>query len=229
MEVLGFPPKSPASIALQHLRREGQATIKELEEVLGVSTTAVREHLIHLQSQGFVSTSTVRYGPGRPRLVFHLTEKAHRLFPKQYDLLINLLLQEISAEDGVDKVERLLTRVGTRLATEYQDRISSEDIADRLSELRATLEDRGIDAEIHASGSSIKIFSCPYFDVAQKHNAVCAMERQMFEQVVGEKVTQAYSIREGQHYHCCFYIRQQAEQQPSPSLSDDSEQTTRNT
>jgi len=205
MEVIGFSTTSPASIVLQYIRRHGQATIKELEEVLGVSTTAVREHLAHLQSQGLLATSTVRYGPGRPKLVYALTDKAQKLFPKHYDLLINLLLQEISSEEGMQKVEQLLERVSVRIAHEYLEHVSGTDIEARLKELRTTLEKQGIPSEVQPSGDGIRIFSCPYLEVIQEHAEVCTMERQAFEQILGERMVQEHSIREG-HFHCCFNV-----------------------
>lgn len=205
MEVLGFSSTSPANMVLQHLRRHGQATIKELEGVLGVSTTAVREHLAHLQSHSLVTSNTVRYGPGRPRLVYTLTEKAQRLFPKHYDLLINLLLQEIATQEGLAKVEHLLQRISTRLAQEYSDRMNANDIEERLTELRRCLESQGIASDVQPSGDGIRIFSCPYLDVANEHNEVCEMEKNMLEQILGKKVVQEHSILAGDH-HCCFHV-----------------------
>ncbi len=205
MDIPGFPSASSAGIILHHLQRQGQATIRDLEEVLGVSTTAVREHLAHLQAANLIAISTVRHGPGRPRFVYTLTDKAQGLFPKQYDLLINLLLQEIAADGGAKQVDLLLERVGKRLADEYADRINGADIEARLNELRAKLESRGIPAEVHQTGDGIHIFACPYFDVAQEHAQVCTMEQQMIEQVLGEKVTLEQSIREG-HHRCRFVV-----------------------
>lgn len=205
MEVPGFSATSPALLVLQHLGRKGTTTIKELEQVLGVSTTAVREHVSHLQSHGLIATSMVRYGPGRPRHVYTLTDKAQRLFPKKYDRLIHLLLQEISDEEGPEKVDYLMQRVSARLACEYATRIEGNDVQMRLQELRTMLEDQGVPSEVPVSGTSLSIFSCPYLDIAQEHAEVCTMERQMFEQVLGKKMTQQYSIREG-HPHCCFTI-----------------------
>jgi predicted ArsR family transcriptional regulator len=207
MEIIGFRDTSPARLILQYIQRQGQATIKELEDVLGVSTTAVREHLSHLYANGLVTSHSVRHGPGRPRLVYTLTDKAQALFPKQYELLINLLLQEIAVQEGTHRVEQLLERVGARLAEEYTERISEEDIKVRLDELRTMLETRGIAAELQPSGEGIKILSCPFLDVAQEHGEVCAMEQQMIEQVLGEEVTLDNSIRDG-HYHCCFNLVQ---------------------
>ncbi len=208
MEVIGYRASSPASIILQHIQRQGKATIKELEDVLGVSTTAVREHLSHLQASGLIATSTLRYGPGRPRLVYTLTDKAQSLFPKHYDLLIHLILQELADEGGVERVVALLERVGTRLAQEYSGRVNSADVQARLDELRATLEAKGVPAQVQPSGETIEIHSCPYFDVAQEHGEVCIMERHMFEQVLGEEMILERSMRDG-HHSCCFTLNKQ--------------------
>ncbi len=206
MQTIGFPVSNSASLILNYLQRHGQATIKQLEDVLGVSTTAVREHLAHLQAENLVAITTVRNGPGRPCFVYKLTKKAQSLFPKQYDLLINLLLQEIATEGGTEQVDFLLERVSKRLAEAYADRISGIDVQERLVELRKMLEARGIPAEVRPSGDALHIFACPYFDVAQEHAAVCTMERHMLEQVVGKKMHLEDSIRDG-HHHCRFVIK----------------------
>ncbi|NJP05854.1 MAG: HTH domain-containing protein [Chloroflexaceae bacterium] len=205
MELPGFRNASPASIILQYLQRHGEVTIKQLEDVLEVSTTAVREHLANLQLYGLIATRTMRSGPGRPRLVYTLTDKAHDLFPKQYDVLINLLLQEIAAGEGPNKVEQLLERVSRRIAHEYAGNIQEEGIAGRLAQLRTLLEQRGVPSEVEAEGIGIHIFSCPYLDVAQEHEHVCTMDRQMVEQVLGQKVTLKQSIRQG-HHQCSFIV-----------------------
>jgi predicted ArsR family transcriptional regulator len=205
MEVIGFRDSSPASIILQHIQRHGKATIRDLESVLGVSTTAVREHLAHLQANGLVTTSTLRYGPGRPRLIYTLTAKAQNLFPKHYDLLINLMLQELAAEGGVEQVQRLMARVSERLAHEYSDLVSSSDVQARLDELREALEARGVPAAVQEAGTRIEIHSCPYFDVAQENAEVCKMDRRMLEQVLGQEIILEQSIREG-HHSCCFSL-----------------------
>jgi predicted ArsR family transcriptional regulator len=57
----------------------------------------------------------------------------------------------------------------------------------------------------------LHIFACPYFDVAQKHGEVCAMERQMLEEVLGGKVELEHSIREG-HHRCRFVVNKEQSQ-----------------
>ncbi|HEU4329193.1 MAG TPA: DeoR family transcriptional regulator [Roseiflexaceae bacterium] len=197
MGQLPFSENTPANKILAHLQRHGEAAIKELEEVLGVSTTAVREHLTNLQTRELVATRLVRRGPGRPHLAYFLTPKAQELFPKEYDTLINLLLRELSQRAGPDQLQSILDAVGARLAEEYRAGVSGEQLHERLAALRAALESRGIPADIQPEGDGLSLFACPYLDVAQEHAAVCRMEQHMLEQVLGEKLHLEGRIREG--------------------------------
>lgn len=205
MAVTRYASDSPAGKILTYLQRSGEGSVKDLEEVLGVSTTAVREHLTHLQARELVATRLVRRGPGRPHLVYFLTHQAQELFPKQYDTLINLLLREIATQDGPDRLQRILDAVGARLAEEYRGQISGADLAERLAALRSALEARGIPAEIEPSGAGLEVFACPYLEVAHEHAGVCAMERRMLEQVLGEQLILEGSIREGRR-SCHFTV-----------------------
>jgi predicted ArsR family transcriptional regulator len=205
MAVTRYASDSPAGKILTYLQRYGEGSVKELEEVLGVSTTAVREHLTHLQARELVATRLVRRGPGRPHLVYFLTPQAQELFPKQYDTLINLLLREITSQDGPDRMQHILDAVGTRLAEEYRSQVSGADLAERLAGLQRALEARGIPAEVGPTGTEFEVFACPYLEVAHEHAGVCAMERRMLEQVLGEQIILEGAIREGRR-SCHFTV-----------------------
>lgn len=206
MMVIGYAAASAAGQILQHLQRNGEATVKELAALLGVSATAARDHLVHLQAEGLIEARSERYGPGRPRLVYTLSEQARSRFPKQYDRLITGLLRELIALEGPDKVGQLLERVSRRLADEYSDRMAGTGMEERLGELRGLLELRGVPAEVAEGGDGISLFACPFYDIAQDHPEVCSMERQMIEYVVGEKLALESTIREGAHT-CRFVVR----------------------
>jgi predicted ArsR family transcriptional regulator len=206
MMVIGYAAGSPAGQILQFLQRNGEATVKDLAALLGVSATAARDHLVHLQSEGLVEARSERYGPGRPRLVYTLSDVARSRFPKQYDRLITGLLRELIALEGPDKVEQLLERVSRRLAEEYSGRMAGTGMEERLGELRRLLELRGVPAEVAEGGDGIRLFACPFYDIAQDHPEVCSMERQMIEYVLGEKLALESTIREGAHT-CRFVVR----------------------
>ncbi|MCC6303204.1 MAG: hypothetical protein IT489_10455 [Gammaproteobacteria bacterium] len=111
--------------------------------------------------------------------MYFLTARAQELFPKEYDTLVTLLMREIASREGPDQLHALLDAVGARLAEEYRGQIGGDDLGERLARLRDMLELRGIPAEVQASGEGLRVFACPYHDVAQEHAAVCAMERRM--------------------------------------------------
>jgi predicted ArsR family transcriptional regulator len=205
MAATHYANESPAGKILAHLQRHGEATVKDLEEVLDVSTTAVREHLTHLQAKDLLATKLVRSGPGRPHLVYFLTAKAQSLFPKQYDTLVNLLLREITGQEGHERLQVILDAVAARLAAEYGAQITGSELSERLASLRGALEARGIPAEVPASGDGVELFACPYLDVAQEHGGLCAMERRMIEQVLGETIALEGTIREGRR-SCHFTV-----------------------
>jgi predicted ArsR family transcriptional regulator len=203
-----MPPynnESPASKILAYLRRNGEGSVKEFEKLLEISTTAVREHLTSLQAKDLLATKLVRRGPGRPHLAYFLTPKAQDLFPKEYDTLINLLLQEISSQEGDDRLQVILNAVGARLADEYGGQVVGLELAERLTHLRDVFEARGIPAEVQTDGQGLQICACPYREVAQEHAGVCAMERRMIEQILGEPIALEGTIREGQR-SCHFTL-----------------------
>ena len=205
MAVTPYTAESPAGKILDYLQRNGEATVKDLEELLGISTTAVREHLTHLQAKSLVTTRLVRSGPGRPHAAYFLTPEAQGLFPKEYDTLTNMLLREILSQEGPARLQILLDAVGARLAAEYGSQVAGEDLHERLAALRDALEQRGIPVEVQPSGDSIRLFACPYYDVAQEHAGVCNMERRMVEQVLGEQIVLEETIREGKR-SCRFLV-----------------------
>jgi DeoR family transcriptional regulator, suf operon transcriptional repressor len=200
-----FTAESPAGKILDFLQRQGEATVKDLEELLGISTTAVREHLTHLQAKDLVGTRLARKGPGRPHAVYSLTPEAQSRFPKEYDTLTNMLLREILSQEGPARLQLLLDAVGARLAEEYRGQISGQDAGERLLALRNALERRGIPAEVQPEGEGFRLFACPYYDVAQEHAGVCNMERRMVEQVLGETIVLEETIREGKRA-CRFTV-----------------------
>jgi DeoR family suf operon transcriptional repressor len=205
MAAMLYATDSPAGRILAHLQRHGEATVKELEQVLQVSTTAVREHLTHLQARDLVANKLVRRGPGRPHQAFFLTPAAQELFPKQYDTLINVLLREIAERDGRDQLQLILDAVAVRLAEDYGAQISGAELSERLLTLRNVLESRGIPTEVQDSGAGFALFACPYLEVANEHASVCSMERRMLEQLLGTRLQINHSMREG-HRSCHFTI-----------------------
>src|SRR5215213_6230424 len=93
----------PGRQILEFLQRKRSATIKELEDLLGVTTTAVRQHLVPLQADGYVERQTIPSGVGRPAHAYLITAKARELFACHCDDLALTLLEEVYALEGEER------------------------------------------------------------------------------------------------------------------------------
>ena len=104
---------------LEYMQRNGSATIKELEQLLGITTTAVRQHLTTLQMEGYIERKAVHAGVGRPHHTYTITARVQELLACHCDDLALTLLEEVFALEGRDRASLLLARVSNRLANRY--------------------------------------------------------------------------------------------------------------
>lgn len=194
---------------LDILKRRGQATVNELSSELGLTTVTIRHHLDTLGKEGLVAVPFVRRrkAPGRPQHVYTLTEESSDFFPRRYDQLADLLLEEVRAFLSADELKQVMQRIGRRLAEQvtFPDAADFEErlivIVDYLSECghMACLEHRD-DGEYE-----LHIANCPYEQVARRHQEVCLIDQAILSCLLDapfERVERsAYS--EG---HCTYLI-----------------------
>ena len=198
---------TPAEDVLQVLLRRGPLTVKELQQALGLSGTAVRLHLNRLQAAGLVQATEERRGVGRPVKVYHLTEKARTAMGSHSETLALTLLEEMLRLEGPEKVRLLLQRVSDRLAGTYSQEVRSSNLYRRVQELAQALAQRGIVADVVLDEDAILIreYTCPYHDLAQDHRAICEMEQSMLSQVLGQPVELNACMMDG-HQGCVFLV-----------------------
>ena len=201
---------------LQYLQRHGRATVKELGQLLGLTSTGIRQHLTVLERDGLVEAREERGRVGRPTLVYSLTEKADGLFPKTYDLLATVLLEEIRTNDGNEKLHQLLHRVAQRLASPYLDRVEGLPLADRIGETARIMEEQGSLVDCVESNGDYYIdeFTCPFPKVAQRDRAVCALHVEFVRLLSGGDTRLTRSLLRGERA-CTYRIRPAAAPLPT--------------
>ena len=158
------------------LKRRGEATIDELAGELGVTTSAVRQHLQALD--GLVAYREERTGPGRPRHWYCLTAAAETLFPKRYGELTNQLLGFVADADAglVDRAFEGRRRSRTERALV---RLGGQPFDDRVRELATILDEDGYlaDCERRPDGTWIVTeHNCAVIDVARIYGQACTSE-----------------------------------------------------
>ncbi len=193
---------------LEYMQRHGRATVKELGGLLGLTSTGIRQHLTVLERDGLVAVREERGRVGRPTLVYSLTEKADAIFPKRYDILANVLLEEIRAVDGNEKLYQLLHRVARRIASPYNERVQGKPLPDRVRETALIMEEQGCLVDCAESNGEYFIdeYTCPFPKVAERDRAVCALHVEFVRLLSGGDTKLTRSLLRGEQA-CTYRIR----------------------
>jgi len=200
---------SPRGQIIKLLQRNGPMGAKDLRRALGVSDTAIRQQLNALLADGLITTTLARSGGrGRPGRVYELTENARHLFSCEGESLALALYNELLQEQGPQVVQRLLDRVGQRLAEQYAHQVQGQELQERVRAFSQLLDDRGIMSDVSEQEGALVLheYNCPYHELAAAHQEICQMERQMLSDVLGAEVELIHAIAEG-HHRCSFVVR----------------------
>jgi len=162
-----------------------------------------------LERDGLVDTREERGRVGRPTLVYSLTEKADALFPKTYDALAGVLIEEIRSSQGNERLQELLHRVAERMAAPYVERVQGKPLAERVQETAHIMEEQGYLVDYRQGDGDefyIDEFTCPFPKVAQQEHAVCALHVEFIRVLAGGDTRLTQSILRGERA-CTYRIR----------------------
>lgn len=204
---------------LDLIRRRGPLSIADLAATLKVTPTAVRHRLSRLVESGLVERQAVASGRGRPKHLYRASAEAQRRLGQNYTDLALVLWDEMMKSVEDRKLRRVLfVRITDRLAELYRSQVRGEGWEHRLTQLEELLHDRGIEAEVvHPEGDKLPVLkqhSCPYFELAQADHAICALERKMFEKVLGRGLRLSQCRLDG-HRSCDFEAKPSLDFPPS--------------
>jgi predicted ArsR family transcriptional regulator len=191
---------------LERLKRQGEGTAEALARQLGISPTAVRQHMTVLEAEGFVTRESRPRGPGRPAYVWRLTEKAEEAFPKQCGLLGNLILGQLLAREGEAKVLELLEAIAGEFAARFQEELKNRSLKERIGMLLERLNELGAYAQAEvacAQHPRIRWHNCPFYEVAKAYPIVCEMDRLFLSKTLKAPVSLEGTIARGAP--CCTF------------------------
>jgi predicted ArsR family transcriptional regulator len=193
---------------LDYLRRNGRATVKDLDSHLGLTSTGVRQHLTVLEREGLVEAHEERGHVGRPALVYQLSDKGDGMYPKKYDQLANILIEEVRQVAGGQALQTLLRRVALRFAEPYAERLDDKSLPERVNEATRIINERGSEADCVKEGDDwlIRQYTCPFPQVARQNSCVCALDVEFVRQLVGADARLSTSLLRGDRA-CTYRIR----------------------
>jgi predicted ArsR family transcriptional regulator len=169
------PPDGTKYAILQMLLRE-ELRPSDLAKRLGITPTAVRQHLGALSAVGLVERRRVPVGPSRPPEIYRLSVEGRRVFPKRYDLLLAGLIEVLLEQSGDARVLDAVAAAARQVAAGVPSLGGGND-RERWSRLLAWL-DHEFAWEADAVGMDgtpgrLTIHQCPFQDVSARHPNVC--------------------------------------------------------
>lgn len=175
---------------LQLFQIHGGMTVGQLGKRLGITGTAVRQRLNRLMGLGLIERMSQRQGRGRPSHHYALTAKGRRQGGANFSDLAIALWEEMRAIPDASVRRGLLQRVSQRLARMVDADVTGRSVGERMESIARIFSDRRIPFTVDRSSSLpvLTAHACPYPDLAEQDRTVCAMERIMFSELLGETV-----------------------------------------
>lgn len=191
---------------LEYLHHASAGDIQALCDLLGVTRTAVRQRISRLETAGFIESEVHGQGRGRPRLVYRVTADGLHELGENYRELAVVLWGVICGFEDSDIRGELLNRVRNSLADRFRKQlIGSGTVGERLDQLASEMKSSGFNVESDHSGGLriLRETTCPFPMLADVDDAICQVERQVLEQVLGAPVEFRSRCRNGQG--CCEF------------------------
>lgn len=191
------------------LLRRDTRTVDDLASALHLTDNAVRAHLAALERDGIVRQCGVRRdgGVGKPAFAYELTADAEQFFPKPYAAVLNEMLDALEGHLPPEELEKLLRRIGARLASEYPP--GQGDARMRLAAAVDALNQIGGLAELDMDGGvlSLRGYSCPLAAVVPGHPDACRLAEAFVSEVAGVPVHER--CKRETIPHCRFELAEQ--------------------
>jgi len=182
------------------LKKSEHLTVKEMSREMGITSMAVRQHLMSLEKRGIIYYITRKYGIGRPVFLYKLTDKAQDFFPKSYGPFVSDVLGIIERLDGRKKVRRIFEERKDRILRERQAAIGTHGtIEDKVRSLVDILDKDGymVEMDVKKDHLELREYNCPIFNLVGDYHEACSTELDMYRQLFGDKVERIECQRDG--------------------------------
>jgi predicted ArsR family transcriptional regulator len=193
---------------LEALKRRGPATLREAAADLGLSRETAREHVNALGADGLVvRAGTRRGGPGRPEIVYRLTERAEALFPRKDGEVLAELAAWLVAHGGEAALRRFFEQRAGRRLEAGRARLAGLRGRKRLEEVARILSDEGYMARV--VDGTLRLAHCPLRDVVAVTHLPCRAELTLVESLLGRPLKRTDYLPDG-GASCSYRVRRAA-------------------
>ncbi len=186
-------------------QHKGGLSIEALVTQLGISRTAVNQHMVGLERDGFIKKSVRQKSTGgRPGWTYEITNEGINRLPKQYSWFSELLLDTLKEELGSQQLEGYFKKVANSLVPHLRQQLHSTDPREQIQQVAKLLQSLGYQshttpAPSHKELPSLTAHNCVYHNLAIKHPEVCTFDIALLEQLINRQVDHQECMAKGGH------------------------------
>lgn len=185
---------------LSTLKREGEVTIPELSQALGLNVETVREHVKALSAQGLVVRRGQRSrGPGRPEVVYGLSDDAEALFPRREAEVLRGLAQFLVRSGNESLLREFFDAYVEDRREASLARVEGLTGKERLEEAARILSEQGFMAVVEdVDGEpALRLCHCPLRELVAATRIPCRAEIGFVQDLVGGSLARVTYMPEG--------------------------------
>lgn len=194
---------SQQEVLNQLMERKAGATLDELVSVLGLSRTAINQHLMALEREGFVRKGTPRRTGRRPQNIYVLTEQGtNSLFPKQYSWFSRLMFETLRQQVGEPQMSQYMYDLGVKLSAGLIPRLIGKNRNERIAEIVAIMNETGFIARTMPPEAADKLprvecKNCVYHDLSKDYPEICRFDIGFLAGLMGAEVEHQDCVQRG--------------------------------
>jgi predicted ArsR family transcriptional regulator len=185
------------------LRHKMGCSIDELALAIGVTRTAVRQHLAALSQEGLVAAGGQRATAGRPQQLFVLTPHGKEAFPRRYSWFAQLLIEAMAKEHGAGGLRIRLGRIASAVVAQLRQRAPEKDSRQqKVAKVSKLMDELGYDARTGkdiAGAPTIEADNCVFHELAMRNPEICHFDLSLLSGLTGSKVELDECMARGGH------------------------------
>ena len=184
------------------LEHKAGVTLDELAASVGLSRTAVNQHLIALEREGYVRKASPRKTGGRPLHVYVLTEQGANRFPKQYSWFSKLLIRTLRERFGEEEASRYMYDLGVKMSADLIPRLVGKNRVERIAEIVQIMNETGFIARTVSPNGTDKLprvecKNCVYHDLSKDYPEGCRFDIGFLSGLMGAEIEHQECMQRG--------------------------------
>jgi predicted ArsR family transcriptional regulator len=195
----------PRRRIIQFIKKNGSSSMSVLASILDISGEGVRQHLLQLEKEGWITRYSENNGVGRPVQQYVLTTAGEHLFEKNYDHLTIEVLDTLTNSLGEEALKHLLSSMIEQRIMQWEPKLIGLSTAERLNVLKDFYKNDDSFMEIENKNHAYSLIerNCPFHNVALQRPILCSVTVSVLTHLLGCSVKREKRLQNGDG--CCVF------------------------